>query len=124
MEKSWVIILLVGVVGWLWFRSSSGVSSEQMQGFLSESPQLVDVRTPGEFGGGSASGAINVPLNELGNRLDELGPKDAPIGVFCRSGQRSARAKDLLTNKGYTQVVNLGGVSGVIAAMKEAKASP
>jgi len=118
MDKSWVIFLVVGVVGWLWFRSSSGVSTEQVRSFLDESPQLVDVRTPGEFQGGSAQGAVNIPLNELENRLDELGSKDSPIGVFCRSGQRSGRAKDLLTSKGYTTVVNLGGVGSVISAMK------
>ena len=118
MDKSWLIFLLAGVVAWLWFRSSSGVSTEQMRGFLKDSPQLVDVRTPGEFQGGSAQGAVNIPLNELGNRLDELGPKDSPIGVFCRSGQRSGRAQDFLTSKGYTGVVNLGGVGGVVSAMK------
>jgi rhodanese-related sulfurtransferase len=118
MDKSWVIFLLAGVMTWLWVRSSSGISAEQVRGFLKDSPQLVDVRTPGEFQGGSAQGAVNIPLNELGNRLDELGPKDSPIGVFCRSGQRSGRAKDLLTNKGYTAVLNLGGVADVVAAMK------
>ena len=73
MDKSWVIFLLVGVVGWLWFRSSAGVSSEQVKDFLGNSPQLVDVRTAGEFRGGSAEGAINIPLNELEKRLDEWG---------------------------------------------------
>lgn len=124
MDKSWVIFLLVGVVGWLWFRSSAGVSSEQAKDFLGNSPQLVDVRTAGEFRGGSAEGALNIPLNELEKRLDELGAKDAPIGVFCKSGQRSARAQDLLMSKGYTEVVNLGGVSSVVKAQRGVQTAP
>ncbi len=49
---------------------------------------LVDVRTPGEFEGGSAKGAVNIPLDSIMNELDQFEGKEN-IDVFCRSGNRS-----------------------------------
>lgn len=62
---------------------------------------LVDVRTPQEFAAGHVPGAINVPLQELGERLHELGDQSRPIVVYCRSGARSATAKAILSRAGY-----------------------
>lgn len=70
---------------------------------------LVDVRTPGEFDGGYIEGAINIPVNELSSRLDEL-PENTPVIVYCRSGNRSARALSTLQSAGYEQAYDLGGV--------------
>lgn len=77
---------------------------------------LVDVRTPSEFAEGSAPGAINVPLDALPARLEEL-RGERPIVVFCRSGQRSARAEALLSRAGFTQVVNGGTWQSVARAL-------
>ena len=68
---------------------------------------LVDVRTPAEFAEGSAPGAVNIPLDQLPQRLDELKDK-THIVVFCRSGARSGSAKALLNQKGYQNVTNGG----------------
>lgn len=70
---------------------------------------LVDVRTPGEFDSGYIEGAINIPVDELSSRLDEL-PADMPIIVYCRSGNRSARALSTLKSAGYDDAYDLGGV--------------
>jgi len=61
---------------------------------------IVDVRTPGEFRGGSVAGAVNVPLNELPQRLPELKQMPSPLILCCASGNRSGQATDYLTQQG------------------------
>lgn len=68
---------------------------------------LVDVRTPEEFAEGSVTGAVNIPLDELDSRLDEFKGKES-IVVFCRSGNRSAKAVDILNYNGFINVANGG----------------
>ena len=68
---------------------------------------FVDVRSAGEFANGNAPGTINIPLNELGNRLREI-PKSSPVVLCCASGTRSGMAKLLLRSKGYRKVYNIG----------------
>lgn len=66
---------------------------------------IVDVRTPSEFATGSFAGAVNIPLNEVENRLDEFKGKENII-VFCRSGNRSGKAKNILEANGFKNVTN------------------
>lgn len=70
---------------------------------------LIDVRTPQEFNTGYIEGAINIPVEELGQRLSEV-PTGLPIVVYCRSGNRSARAASILNGNDYGDVYDLGGV--------------
>jgi len=70
---------------------------------------LLDVRTPEEFSEGSIENAINIPVDELESRIGEI-KNEKPIVVFCRSGNRSSRAKKILEEKGFTNVTNGGGV--------------
>ncbi|MDR0228822.1 MAG: rhodanese-like domain-containing protein [Flavobacteriaceae bacterium] len=86
--------------------------SKELSNYISEGAFLVDVRTSAEFRGGSVAGAMNIPLDRLESQLHKL-PQDSKIVVFCRSGMRSAQAKRLLSNKGYTQVINGGSWSKV-----------
>ena len=58
-----------------------------------EKVNLIDVRTPDEFNAGSVPNAINIPLNEVVNRLDEL-KELQPMLVFCAAGVRSKKAID------------------------------
>lgn len=67
---------------------------------------LLDVRTPAEFAAGALPGAINVPLDELRDRLGELA--DKPTIVYCQVGQRGHTATVLLREKGF-RAVNLDG---------------
>lgn len=62
---------------------------------------LLDVRTPAEFCEGHLANAQNIPVQELPSRLHEVGPTSRPIVVYCRSGGRSALARQLLTQAGY-----------------------
>ena len=70
---------------------------------------LVDVRTPGEFAGGYIPGAVNIALQELNQRLNKI-PKEKPVVVYCRSGNRSASAAQALLQAGYSEVYDLGGI--------------
>jgi phage shock protein E len=71
---------------------------------------ILDVRSPGEFSGGHYPKAINIPVDSLGGRMGELGAKDREIVVYCLSGGRSSRAKQMLEAAGYTKVINGGGI--------------
>ncbi|MDX8387817.1 MAG: rhodanese-like domain-containing protein [Ghiorsea sp.] len=66
---------------------------------------FLDVRTPSEYAGGHIPGAINISIQELADRLDEV-PKDKRLYVYCESGSRSTRASKLLAQSGFTQVEN------------------
>ena len=76
----------------------------------SEAPHLLlDVRTPEEFATGHIPGAINISVQELPSRLNEV-PQDQPVVVYCRSGNRSAQAAKILGNAEYSQVYDLGSI--------------
>jgi rhodanese-related sulfurtransferase len=70
---------------------------------------IIDVRTKGEFSGGSIKGSINIPLDTINQNLKQLKDKNQTIITCCASGMRSATAKSILKNLGYTQVYNGGG---------------
>lgn len=69
---------------------------------------LIDVRTADEYALGSIPGAINIPLDELRNRLQEI-PTNQPIWVFCAVGLRGYLASNILKANGYGDVRNLIG---------------
>ena len=64
---------------------------------------LVDVRTPKEYAAGTAEGAINIPLEEMGARWQELKGKEN-IVLFCRRGIRAGKAQDILKMHNITAV--------------------
>lgn len=64
---------------------------------------LLDVRTPEEFNEGSPMGAINIPIEELPHRLNELS-KDKDIVVFCKRGIRASKAEKILKNNNFPNV--------------------
>jgi phage shock protein E len=61
---------------------------------------IVDVRTPGEFMGGHVAGSVNIPLQEIVRRLDELKSMKQPIILCCASGGRSGQAEMYLRKQG------------------------
>ncbi len=69
---------------------------------------LLDVRTPEEFYLGSITEAINIPLDELRLRLDEL-PQDKAIYIICQVGLRGYIASRILSQSGFKDVYNLSG---------------
>ena len=69
---------------------------------------LLDVREPDEVAAWSYPIGINIPLGQLGDRLDEV-PRDVTIVVACRSGYRSAAAAQALSDAGWTAENLTGG---------------
>jgi NADPH-dependent 2,4-dienoyl-CoA reductase/sulfur reductase-like enzyme/rhodanese-related sulfurtransferase len=67
---------------------------------LDRDDYILDVRTVGEFKRGNVPSSVNIPVNEIRNRLDEL-PKDTIINVYCRVGIRSYIACRILMQKGF-----------------------
>lgn len=82
---------------------------------------VLDVRSAEEFAEAYILGAVNIDVNELANRLDEIMDlQDQPILVYCRTGVRGARAAQILVENGFTSVNNmLGGLMDWIAASFE-----
>ncbi len=77
---------------------------------------IIDVRTPQEFAQGSFDQSINIPLNEIMNRIEEIRQPNKPIIVCCRSGARAENATVFL-NKSGVEAYNAGSWSGVQAAL-------
>lgn len=84
---------------------------EYQQRFVNgkEKHLLLDVRTREEVHSGKIPGAKHIALQVLDQRLAEL-PKDRPIVIYCRSGNRSRSAADILVRAGFTQLYDLGGI--------------
>jgi phage shock protein E len=61
---------------------------------------IVDVRTYGEFMGGNVAGSINIPLNEIQERIEEIQKLKAPLVLCCASGNRSGQAQHFLSQQG------------------------
>ena len=73
---------------------------------------ILDVRTPEEFAEKHIPGAINVANETIGtDEIPELPDKDQLILVYCRSGKRSKQASEKLVARGYTNIVEFGGIN-------------
>ena len=72
-----------------------------------DKPFLLDVRTAQEFANGHIPGAVNIPVDDLRSRLNEL-PQDRKIAVYCQVGQRGYLATRILMQKGFS-AANIGG---------------
>ncbi len=105
------IVLIVGLVLVLKHLLTGCASKGEIRAKLVEGALVVDVRTPDEFARGHYDGAINIPLGELSDQLDRLGPdKNKPVVLYCHSGARSAAAKRTLERAGFTNVANAGSL--------------
>jgi phage shock protein E len=82
-------------------------------------PTVVDVRTHQEFMGGHVAGSINIPLNELQSRVDEVKALAGPVLLCCASGMRSGQAEAFLRSQGIA-CENGGGWLQVNARLKGA----
>ncbi|MBO5637797.1 MAG: FAD-dependent oxidoreductase [Acidaminococcaceae bacterium] len=69
---------------------------------------IIDVREPGEYNAGHLVNAVNIPLSQLRQRMDEI-PKDRPVYLHCRSSQRSYNAVMALQHCGFSNVYNIAG---------------
>jgi phage shock protein E len=83
-----------------------------------ESRIIIDVRTESEWLGGHLQGASHIALSKIKNKIKVFEPnQDAEIMLYCRSGNRSGKAKTILEDMGYTNVKNIGGISSASTAL-------
>ena len=107
-----IAILTFAILFWLSAVSAQVLPADAFDQQLhqSPSPQLLDVRTPGEFGGGHLPNARNIDYRNAAFRdsLTSLN-KTQPVYVYCLSGGRSAQAAEVLRKDGFSQVYELQG---------------
>lgn len=119
MEFS-TIIVIAALVLFILIKRMSQISADEAKQLLRNGAVLLDVRTSGEYSSGTAGQALNLPLDQITARAEQVIPdKDKPILVFCLSGTRSAMAKSVLQQAGYKSVHNLGSLNRAKSIMQE-----
>lgn len=123
MKKVFIILGVLSMVvaaGYLYATRPSAVSDAKLtfasvESKVTSGAKLYDVRTAEEYGAGHFPGAINWSLQDIeAGKLPDT-PKDTVIFLYCRSGNRSAQATELLKKAGYSDITDLGGLSDVEA---------
>ena len=84
------------------------VNVDMVRGLVEHNAYIIDVRERGEYANGYIKGSKNIPLSELRERINEI-PKDKPVYLHCRTGQRSYNAVLALQNLGFNNVFNITG---------------
>lgn len=72
---------------------------------------LLDVRTAEEYRDGHINGSVNLPLDRISFIENTIKDKSTPLYVHCYSGSRSEQAVSYLAQMGYTNAINIGGIS-------------
>ena len=75
---------------------------------------IVDVRSTWEVEMGQYPGAINIPLEELPQRVSEFEAFEGPIVLYCCSGNRSGMALQFLKQQGFENLYNGGGLDDML----------
>lgn len=105
------LIIIAAIIIFFVLKRLSQVSPEKARELKAAGALIIDVRTAGEFAGGHLAGAINIPLDEIGGKIEEVvSDRNQPILLYCLSGTRSALARRILLGKNYHEAYNLGSV--------------
>jgi phage shock protein E len=105
-------LLLLVATALATFRAPEAAKPSRLRDVLEDGALLLDVRSVFEYHAGHAPGAVNLPLDELEDRLPELGPPGRPIVVYCASGARSREAASTLRAQGFV-VLDAGTLAAV-----------
>ncbi|MEM6342447.1 MAG: rhodanese-like domain-containing protein [Bacteroidota bacterium] len=81
-----------------------GGPKEDIGEWVQKGAVIIDVRTPREYQGGHAKGSKNIPLNELGSKIEKIKQMNKPIITCCASGARSGSAASKLRAAGIEAV--------------------
>ncbi|WP_162266651.1 rhodanese-like domain-containing protein, partial [Clostridium botulinum] len=84
------------------------VNIDKVRELVENNAVIIDARERREYENGHIKNSKNIPLSELRERVNEI-PKDVPVYLHCRTGQRSYNATLALQNLGYTNVYNITG---------------
>ncbi|MDO9120178.1 MAG: rhodanese-like domain-containing protein [Anaerolineaceae bacterium] len=92
------------------------ITVQQANDQFANGAYLLDVREPIEWNEAHVDGAVLIPLGELSARVDEI-PTDQDVLIICRSGNRSAEARNLLRAAGLDRTTSInGGINAWISA--------
>lgn len=109
-----IIYLAVAIIAFIAYKKYTQYKVLKLvPSLLEEGGQIIDVRTKGEFTLANKEGSLNIPLEALKNRINEL-DNSKPIIVCCASGSRSALARRLLISNGFENVHNAGTWSSLL----------
>lgn len=87
------------------------IDAEEAKSMMTDEVLIVDVRTKEEYDQGYIPDAILLPLNDISDgELTLLPDKDQTILLYCRSGNRSGQAANILADEGYTAIYDFGGI--------------
>ena len=112
------VLLAVGATSCSSSSSSDSPDTSVSNIELIPASKVIDVRTAEEFAEGHVKGARNLDIQngDFEAALKDL-DKDAKYSVYCRSGNRSAAAVDIMRNEGFTNVVDLGALEDAAKAL-------
>ena len=96
------------VAGNLLQKTYRQVRVDEVRGLVESNAYIIDVREEHEFAKGHLKTAVNIPLSQIRNRLDEI-PTDRPVYLHCRSAQRSYNATLALQGYGFQNIYNISG---------------
>eukprot|EP01093_Parvamoeba_rugata_P017102 TRINITY_DN666_c0_g1_i1.p1 TRINITY_DN666_c0_g1~~TRINITY_DN666_c0_g1_i1.p1 ORF type:complete len:117 (-),score=22.22 TRINITY_DN666_c0_g1_i1:76-426(-) len=100
-------IKIMGLLNALFGKSTNNVAD-----YIEKGAVILDVRTHSEYQGGHIKNALHIPVQELGNRLNEVKKLNKPVIAYCASGMRSGSAASLLKSKGV-DAINGGGIGSL-----------
>lgn len=86
------------------------ITTDELKKLIDSNEEIIilDVRTTGEYSRGKIEGSVNLPLDDIGEKIERLLPnKEAKIIIYCLSGSRSVYAVDEMVKLGYKNVFNL-----------------
>ena len=115
MSTTWIgsIILIAVIIVAVMSLGTGCANPAVIQEKISQGALVIDVRTPEEYSSGHYNGATNIPLAELKNHLPDISDKQKPIVVYCASGFRSAKAKQILAAAGFLNVTDAGSLKNL-----------
>ncbi len=99
------------MMNWIMKALGAGDAQEARE-YIEQGSAVIDVRTKAEFEAGHLKGSINIPLDQIASRVDEIKKMKQPIVTCCRSGARSGSAARILNNKGI-KAMNGGPWNGL-----------
>lgn len=114
MRKIWIVMILTFLSSFAFAQETKEVEviapKEYQQQIAKKNVQLIDVRTPEEYRRGHIKGAKNINFLDEGFLSEfEALDKEKSVFIYCRSGNRSAKASKKLTEAGFKHIIDLEG---------------
>ena len=113
MKNKLIKFLSLGLLGIMGFSSSANdISKDELKTMLQSSskPIVIDVRTSDEYEKGHVPSAINIPLKQIEQQINQIDlAKETKIVLYCRSGYRAGKAQKILEKQGFTNLLHLEG---------------